>query len=64
MQRVFCRTDSYTAEMHDCCDMISLDDCYPFPNGEQKVGCLIDIIANPIVILYQRDISIYCPIFI
>jgi len=57
------------ATRHDCCDVIAEEDAYPFPPKDGfeylglKIGCLSDISANPIIILYQRDTSIYCPIF-
>jgi hypothetical protein len=39
------------ATHHDCCDVISEDDTFPFSDGV-KIGCLTDVAANPITILY------------
>jgi len=68
MHRLTCKMDSLMATRHDCCDVITEEDAYPFPTFPHfdcglKIGCLIDIATNPTIILYQRDTSIYCPIF-
>lgn len=64
MYKLTCNSDSYMAMLHDGCDVITEEDAHPFPDYGMKVGCLIDILANPIIILYQREVSIYCPIFL
>lgn len=50
-------------------DVITEEDAYPFPTLPRfdcgmKVGCITDILINPTTRLYQRETSIYCPIFL
>lgn len=74
--RIITLAHSYEAIInHDNTDIEVEEDCHPFPREvhpfprevidyNEKVGCAIDISANPNIILFQRYDVIKCPIFI
>jgi hypothetical protein len=64
MEKYSCEPESFSACHNNHCDIFVENDSYPFPNNEQKTECIINITANPIIILFQRHIIIDCPIFL